>query len=193
MTLNNYRLLAGALALVLVAGMTSPAFAGGNPITECEITSGQMYKLDLDLAEYTQVTKEITCFDPDKLIEEIVPDFSECEGLGLDFDTGIGPALQLTPDGFIQGWGEMITNVGLGSQQGHCEVSFTVIVGTQQVDVLFQEFWFNEPKVAGELLPLDSTALLIGGLTSMSVFMIPAVAGLASAAVYLVKHRANRD
>jgi hypothetical protein len=50
-----------------------------------------------------------------------------------------------------------------------------------------------EQQVAGELLPLDSTALLIGGLTSMSVFMIPAVAGIAGAAVYLVKFRANRD
>jgi hypothetical protein len=48
-------------------------------------------------------------------------------------------------------------------------------------------------QVAGELLPLDSTALLIGGLTSMSVFMIPAVAGIAGAAVYLVKYRANKE
>jgi hypothetical protein len=51
----------------------------------------------------------------------------------------------------------------------------------------------DEPKIAGELLPLDSTALLIGGLSSMSVFMIPAVAGIAGAAVYLVKHRANKE
>jgi len=47
--------------------------------------------------------------------------------------------------------------------------------------------------VAGELLPLDSSALMIAGLTSMSVWMIPAVLGLAGAGVYLVKHRANRD
>jgi len=45
------------------------------------------------------------------------------------------------------------------------------------------------PQVAGELLPLDSTALMIAGLTSMSVWMIPAVAGLAGAGVYLVKFR----
>ena len=50
-----------------------------------------------------------------------------------------------------------------------------------------------ETQVAGELLPLDSTALLIGGLSSMSVFMIPAVAGLAGAGVYLVKFRARDD
>jgi len=44
-------------------------------------------------------------------------------------------------------------------------------------------------EVAGELLPIDSSALMIAGLTSMSVFMIPAVAGLAGAGVYLVKFR----
>jgi hypothetical protein len=58
--------------------------------------------------------------------------------------------------------------------------------------------WLNEcvepqQQVAGELLPLDSSALLIGGLSSMSVFMIPAVAGIAGAAVYLVKYRANKE
>jgi hypothetical protein len=44
-------------------------------------------------------------------------------------------------------------------------------------------------QVAGELLPLDSSALMIAGLTSMSVFMIPTVLGLAGAGVYLVKFR----
>ena len=44
-------------------------------------------------------------------------------------------------------------------------------------------------QVAGELLPLDSSALMIAGLTSMSVWMIPTVVGLAGAGVYLVKFR----
>ena len=48
-------------------------------------------------------------------------------------------------------------------------------------------------QVAGELLPIDSSALMIAGLTSMSVWMIPTVLGLAGAGVYLVKFRANRD
>jgi len=47
-------------------------------------------------------------------------------------------------------------------------------------------------QVAGELLSLDTSALMIAGLTSMSVWMIPAVVGLAGAGVYLVKFRANR-
>jgi len=46
-----------------------------------------------------------------------------------------------------------------------------------------------QPPVAGELLPLDTSALMIAGLTSMSVWMIPTVVGLAGVGVYLVKFR----
>jgi len=51
----------------------------------------------------------------------------------------------------------------------------------------------SDTRVAGELIPLDTSALMISGLTSMSMWMIPTVAGLAGAGVYLVKFRANRD
>jgi len=56
------------------------------------------------------------------------------------------------------------------------------------------EIWtasFDETTVAGELLPLDSTALFLAGLTSMTIWMIPTVLGLAGAGVYLVKYRAR--
>ena len=59
-------------------------------------------------------------------------------------------------------------------------------------DVCIEGFCEPAPpvnQVAGELLPLDSSALLIGGLSSMSVWMIPTVLGLAGAGVYLVKFR----
>jgi len=49
----------------------------------------------------------------------------------------------------------------------------------------------TDPQVAGELLSLDSSALMIAGLTSMSVWMVPAIAGLAGVGVYLVKYRAR--
>jgi len=46
--------------------------------------------------------------------------------------------------------------------------------------------------VAGELLSLDSSALVIAGLTSGALWIIPTVAGITGAGVYLVKFRANR-
>jgi len=51
----------------------------------------------------------------------------------------------------------------------------------------------TDPQVAGELLSPDTSALMIAGLTSMSVWMVPTVLGLAGAGVYLVKLRANRE
>jgi hypothetical protein len=51
----------------------------------------------------------------------------------------------------------------------------------------------NGDLVAGELLSLDTSALVIAGLTSMSIWMIPTIAGLTGAGIYLIKFRANRD
>jgi len=59
-------------------------------------------------------------------------------------------------------------------------------------DIVFNiecELLEESPIVAGELLPLNTSALMIAGLTSMTVWMVPAIAGLAGAGVYLVKFR----
>ncbi|MFQ5440779.1 MAG: hypothetical protein ACE5DL_04875 [Nitrosopumilaceae archaeon] len=47
--------------------------------------------------------------------------------------------------------------------------------------------------VAGDLLTVDSSALVIAGLASNAIWMIPTIAGLAGAGIYLVKFRANKD
>ena len=47
--------------------------------------------------------------------------------------------------------------------------------------------------VGGELLPIDNTVLLLAGMQSMTVWMVPTVLGLAGAGVYLVKFRANKE
>jgi len=51
----------------------------------------------------------------------------------------------------------------------------------------------SEKPVAGELLSIDSSALVIAGLTGSAAWMIPTVAGIAGAGIYLIKFRANRD
>jgi len=43
--------------------------------------------------------------------------------------------------------------------------------------------------VAGEIIPIDNSALFLAGIQSMTAWMIPAVVGLAGAGVYLVKFR----
>jgi len=46
--------------------------------------------------------------------------------------------------------------------------------------------------VAGKLLSIDSSALVIEGLSS-AVWMVPSIAGIVGAGIYLVKFRANRN
>jgi hypothetical protein len=45
--------------------------------------------------------------------------------------------------------------------------------------------------VGGELLPISSTALFLAGINTIAVWMVPALAGIAGAGVYLVKFRRN--
>ena len=52
-------------------------------------------------------------------------------------------------------------------------------------DIVF----FPAPKVAGELLPLDNTALLLAGFSSIAIWMVPAILGVAGAGIYFIKTR----
>ena len=81
----------------------------------------------------------------------------------------------------------IVTNLGDTSEE-HCQQEWKFEDSGGVVVFVTQELWINQP-VAGELLPLDSSALMIAGLTSMSVWMVPTVLGLAGAGVYLVKFR----
>ncbi len=47
--------------------------------------------------------------------------------------------------------------------------------------------------VGGEFLPIDSTALLLAGLSGSAIWMIPTLAGLAAAGVYILKFRTNKE
>jgi hypothetical protein len=117
MNINNFqKSLTGILALALIVGMISPAFAG---VSECQDDS------DCDFPVRDQCT-----------INLCNTETNTCE-------TGPDP---------------------------ECEV-----------------------PVAGEIASIDSSALVVGGLASSAVWMIPVVAGIAGASIYLVKFRTNRD
>jgi len=59
--------------------------------------------------------------------------------------------------------------------------------------VTVDEFGCKITLVAGELLSLDSSALVISGLTSGPIWMISILAGIAGTGIYLAKLRYNRD
>lgn len=49
------------------------------------------------------------------------------------------------------------------------------------------------PSIGGELLPIDSTALLLAGLQTSTIWIIPTLAGLAGSGFYLIKFRTNKE
>ncbi len=68
-------------------------------------------------------------------------------------------------------------------------ISFQRTANTGLVNVSIWTASFNEEQVAGELLPIMSSALVIAGVSTIAIWMIPTVLGLAGVGVYLVKFR----
>jgi len=173
-----------SIVFIGVLGNTQNAYAGANPITDCTI-SPDMVNLQLGANETsTPIPKIITCLQSQEINFVEVTD--DCNAiivfLGL---------VQEDPFGTAQiSFAETIRIFADTSEQ-HCTVEFEVNGLFGGMDTVRQEIWINEPPelVAGELLPLDSSALMIAGLTSMTVWMVPTVLGLAGAGVYLVKFR----
>jgi len=58
--------------------------------------------------------------------------------------------------------------------------------------------WFqitakNGEVVGGEFLPIDSTALVLAGLQTSAIWMLPVLAGAAGAGTYYIKTRMNKE
>ena len=47
--------------------------------------------------------------------------------------------------------------------------------------------------IGGELLPIDSTALLLAGLQTSAIWMLPILAGAAGVGAFYIKTRMNKD
>jgi len=87
--------------------------------------------------------------------------------------------------------------VGFQSEQIDIE---TVIIqgdGTGGFDYAFDNFAFGgkgcEIVVGGELLPIDSTALMLAGLQTSAIWMLPILAGAAGVGAYYIKTRMNKE
>ena len=169
-----------SIAFTGVLGNIPSASAGSAPITECTIAPTEV-KLQLGPNEVVGIEKIIIC---DEFIGGLSGPTTTCE-------LNDAQAVDFIPGGNMLTFTEEITNLGDTSTE-HCEVIFEALGNSAENRVtLTQTLWINEPdtRVAGELLPLDTSALMIAGLTSMSVWMIPTVLGLAGVGVYLVKFR----
>ena len=61
------------------------------------------------------------------------------------------------------------------------------------VDLTFVVCPTGGESIGGELLSIDSTALMLAGLQSSAVWMIPTLVGLAGAGFYLIKFRTTKE
>jgi hypothetical protein len=184
MTLNNTKkLLAWTLALILAAGMTRPAFAGGPDIYPPPAPT----LIAPDGTVFDRCTTDSISFNFTRPADQSGINFftievrdSEAQLVYLDTngDTdAFNPGIAHFPVDGEYFWNVKATD-RVGNEGPFAEVSYS--------------FKIESCPVAGEILSVDSSALVIGGLSSM-IWMIPAVAGIAGAGVYLIKLRANRD
>ena len=159
MTFSNIqKLLAGTLALVLVAGMTSPAFAGQDT-TPPNLICPANVTLQLGDSSHPVNTGVAVCNDM----------VSSCDLVRADE--------------------EILNQCGVGT-------ILRTWIGTDaagNVSECVQTITIEGECIAGELLPIMSSALVIAGVSTIAIWMIPAVLGLAGVGVYLVKFRANKE
>jgi len=160
-----------------VLGNTQSAYAGAS----CMISQNEEVHVNFGLGDVEVIQKT---FDCDDIVLEVFLDKTDCPDIGIRVEFTQPISAQFPT------FEEQIFNDALGTDEGHCTVEWTIeFEQNPGGGRVIQELWFNEQQVAGELLPLDSSALMIAGLTSMSVWMVPAIVGLAGVGVYLVKFR----
>jgi hypothetical protein len=180
---NTQKLLVGILSLVLVAGMTSPAYAGV-PTLSLEINPTMVFESDGSGASTGTVTRSGTSIVNPLNVNLSSSDTSEATVIAVV----IIQADQTSADFPIDAVDDFILD---GTQSLTITASSPNFAsGEARLDVKDDEG--ISPPVSGELLSLDTSALVIAGLSSM-VWMVPVVAGIIGAGIYLVKTRANKE
>jgi len=171
-----------SIASMVVLGNSQSAFASLEPITSCTISPSEV-PLQLGPNELSEPIAKIISCDHD--IEEIgIAEVTGCTFNSLSF---FGESGLFTPN--VEFFEQLQNDEDISEK--HCMVEWGVIGVNGGTIIVNQEIWINQQQVAGELLPLDSTALFLAGVQSMTVWMIPTVIGLAGVGVYLVKFRAR--
>ena len=134
------------------------------------------------------IPKTVTCFEG---VEGIIANPSDCNAKGIlvSFQNAGINQLVWTAD-------EIIGTDAPDGTEVHCAVEFTVFDDFGDTFIIFQDIWLipDDPDfVGGEFLPIDSTALVLAGLQTSAIWMLPVLAGVAGSAfgVLYIKSRRN--
>jgi len=173
-----------------------------SPVTDDPNNPGLRYvtnNLSVSAVEFIawEIEYDVSTLSGDPLIKDYSLELTKFSPDSFDFSPRIEEDTVPPGPSFIGVTPSQLEDEAFFNPTNTLRVQLTVTVSGASGSNSLEEFvalysQVPPPQVAGELLPLDSTALLIGGLTSMSVWMVPTVLGLAGVGVYLVKFRANR-
>jgi len=175
-----------SVASIAVLGNTQTAYAGNGCVLD-------PIAVDVILATGASsqvIHKTIDCSED---IDTVLVDISNCSSSGIDvsFDN-------ISIDAGIWQGDETITNVQDPPEPGNtngCTVTFevdSIFFGSDDQEQLI-EVTTPEAVVGGEFLQIDNTALMLAGLQSSAIWMIPTLAGLAATGFYLIKYRSNKE
>jgi len=240
--LKTNRLLAGTLALVLIAGLTIlpsfPNVAGHGTVDQSFDGPTNTFNVGTSLPTVPSLVGQ--SFTPTKSIlagvdlffQDNIRDGSSTATVTINLRDGSinGAILGTTSKAVTSAFGGLqspqevhfdfippITNLTPGNlyvieMQSNISPSFTP-VGRQDVlpanpyaggdritggnvspesDHAFRTY-FTTLQVGGQLLQIDSTALLLAGLQTSAIWMLPILAGAAGVGAYYIKTRMNKE
>jgi len=94
-----------------------------------------------------------------------------------DLMTDFGPVFDFTPMGFFD---------PVSTDAGIFNVNSPISDGSFMAQL-------KQKPVGGELLPIDSTALVLAGIQTSAIWMLPVLAGAVGVGAYYIKTRMNKE
>jgi len=160
-----------SITFIGVLGNTQTVYAGAPVGFSCTISPNEV-TLTLEQGETSAVI--IKLLDCNGFILSFGFDFNDC------FNKGIVPTPTTTIFNFQQiQFDETITNEGGAPGVTHCDMTFSVTPFTGSPVNVIQKIWIETGSemimIGGELLSLDTTALLLAGAQMNAAWLIPVI------------------
>jgi len=180
-----------SIASITVLGNTQTAYAGA-PLVDCDDPVPSEVRLTLAPGESSEtILKNVTCQED---ITKIFLVTTDCTNQGIEIPANVDFVFPISIS--VVEWDETITNAQETIGEIHCNVQIFIELDNAepvQEGILIQEIWITTPEppvVGGELLPLNTTALLLAGAQSFS-WMIPVVLSVLGIGLFVVSRKSE--
>jgi len=180
--LNKVLPLIAFSVLLLVPVGTNQAFAG---LSSCTLTPNSVTLTLVKGASSDPISKVISC---DSDILKFDGDASDCSNKRID----INFFNFQTPNPDEIDFDEIITNTGGAPGQTRCEMTFDIEFANGDPNVLLvQDIWVTTPQfpVGGEIIPLDTTMILLAGAQMNAAWLIPVIVSAVGIGIVLVRRK----